>query len=176
MRGTGKDGGGAYAGFAAFVHARQGALLRSAYLVTGDRQLAEDLLQGALIKLAERWRRLADGDPEAYVRKVLYHDAVSRWRKHHRERLAPQLPESPAGTGADMAEAAVRRTEVERALASLTTKQRAVLVLRFFDDLSEAQAAQVLGVSIGTVKSQTHDALRRLRVPLAGYRVAGKEA
>ncbi len=147
MRGTGKDGGGAYAGFAAFVHARQGALLRSAYLVTGDRQLAEDLLQGALIKLAERWRR-----------------------------LTPQLPESPAGTGADLAEAAVRRTEVERALASLTTKQRAVLVLRFFDDLSEAQAAQILGVSIGTVKSQTHDALRRLRVPLAGYRVAGKEA
>jgi RNA polymerase sigma-70 factor (sigma-E family) len=175
MPGWSDDGGDAYAGFAAFVHARQGALMRSAYLITGDRQLAEDLLQGALIKLAERWRRLSGGDPEAYVRKVLYHDAVSRWRRHRRERLTGEPAETPAA-GPDLAEAVVRRTEVERALANLTAKQRSVLVLRFFDDLSEAQAAQILGVSIGTVKSQTHDALRRLRAQLAEYGTVGTEA
>jgi RNA polymerase sigma-70 factor (sigma-E family) len=156
-----KDHRGGYASFVAFVEARQRSLLRSAYLLTGDHHLAEDLLQVALTKLALRWERVRHGDPEAFVRKVLYHEMVSWWRRHRRERLE-QIP--PERSEADAADAADRRVVLERALCRLTHKQRAVLVLRFYDDLTEAQTAELLGVSVGTVKSQAHAALQRLRV------------
>lgn len=160
----GSDGGD----YAAFVHARQGALLRAAYLVCGDEHLAQDLLQDALVKLATRWERLRDEAPEAYVRRILYRDAVSRWRRTRRERLVDQ--HDPEGALAhlptrdqDGVTAWVDGAEVRAALALLPPRQRAVIVLRYYEDLAEADIAQVLGIARGTVKSQASDAMRTLR-------------
>jgi RNA polymerase sigma-70 factor (sigma-E family) len=150
-----------YDEFAAFARSCQARLLRAAYLICGDRHLAEDLLQSALVKVALRWSQLRDGQPEAYIRAVLYRDAVSWWRRQRREITVAAPPDVRApDTGGDEVPL---RVVFARALARLTPKQRAVLVLRFFEDHSEARTAQVLGVSIGTVKSQTAVALRRLR-------------
>lgn len=142
-----------------FVAARQHRLLRSAFLITGDLHLAEDLVQDALIKLALNWSKI-HSDPESYVRTVLYRDAVSRWRRRRREFTTARVPDRVVTDTTD--ESAVRLA-FAGALALLTPKQRAVLVLRYFEDLSVEAAAEVLGVSVGTVKSQTHVALRRLR-------------
>lgn len=148
--------------FAAFVAARQGALLRAATLVSGDHHLAQDLLQDALVKLARVWRRVGSDYPEAYVRKVLYRDLISWRRRHRRESLGTVVEVPAADSSADV----VERMTLLRALAQLTVKQRAVLVLRFYEDLSEQQAADLLGVTVGTVKSQTHAALTRLRAQM----------
>lgn len=146
--------------FTAWAAARQHALLRSAYLLTLDNGRAEDLVQEALVKVASRWGRLRDQQPEAYARQVIYRDNVSWWRRHRRERLTDAPPErSVTGTG----QLAESRLMLRAALARLTEGQRAVLVMRYFDDLSEAETARLLGVAVGTVKSQTHAALRRLR-------------
>jgi RNA polymerase sigma-70 factor (sigma-E family) len=172
---AGQDGDDGYPSFVAFVEARQRALLRSAYLVTGDHHLAEDLLQVALTKLALRWERVRRGDPDAFVRRVLYRDMVSWWRRGRRERLDLCPPDRVV---ADVADAADRRVVLERALRRLTRKQRAVLVLRFYEDLTEGQTAELLGVSVGTVKSQAHAALRRLRTDspeLGGLLWVGRE-
>jgi RNA polymerase sigma-70 factor (sigma-E family) len=147
--------------FAEYVRARQHALLRAAYLVCGDLHLAEDLLQGALVKLAERWPRLRGEYPDAYVRTILYRDAVSAWRKRHREVVG--LPGTSHPAEPRPTDRVVDRVDLERAMARLTARQRAVLVLRFFEDRSVQETASVLGVSTGTVKSQTHAALERLR-------------
>lgn len=164
--------------FAEYVRARQHRLLRAAYLVCGDTHLAEDLLQGALVKLASRWERLRYENPDAYVRRILYRDAVSSWRRTRRETLSlfPDIddrriePDRSAATG--------ERVDVMAALDQLTPKQRAVVVLRFFEDRSEADTADTLGVSVGTVKSQTHAALARLRTLLPEFapNVSGKES
>ena len=146
--------------FTAFARAWQPRLLRVAYLVCGDAHLAQDLLQSALVKVALRWSRLRDGQPEAYARAVLYRDAVSWWRRRHREVTVAVPPEPRASIDGDEV---AQRLALHGALARLTPKQRAVVVLRFFEDLTEARTAQVLGVSVGTVKSQTAVALRRLR-------------
>jgi RNA polymerase sigma-70 factor (sigma-E family) len=161
--------------FAEYVRARQHQLLRAAYLVCGDAHLAEDLLQQALMKLALRWQRIRSENPDAYVRRILYRDAVSAWRRTRREHL-----DGAAGRGAgdgfgggpaedvhaagDTEQEVAQRVDLARALADLTAKQRAVVVLRFFEDRSEAETADLLGVSVGTVKSQTHVALARLRL------------
>ena len=162
LGGTGRysDVGPEQADFVAFVRARQHRLLRAAYLICGDHHLAEDLLQGALVKLALRWTKVREGDPEAFLRTVVYRDAVSWWRRRRRERLTDA---PPVGTHPDPNEATPVRLVFEAALRQLTPRQRAVLVLRFHDDLTEARTAEILGVSIGTVKSQTSVALRRLR-------------
>lgn len=149
--------------FARFVGARQQRLLRAAYLVCGDRHLAEDLLQGALIKMATRWDDLRLENPDAYIRTILYRDAVSSWRKRRRE-VVVDLPPDP-GVAAHDDEVGLR-LDLERGLAELTPKQRAVIVARFFDDRSVREAADALGVSEGTVKSQTYAALERLRAVL----------
>jgi len=151
-------------GFREFVRARIGPLSRVAYLLTGDHHAAEDLLQSALMKLAGRWGRLAaDGHPEAYLRKVLYHEHISAWRRRSRRpEVWLSLPER--GTGVDEADEVVRRLVLRQALDKLTRKQRSVLVLRYFEDLSEADTADALDCSVGTVKSQTNYALGRLRV------------
>jgi len=149
-----------YPDFAAFAEACQPRLLRAAYLICGDRHLAEDLLQSALVKVALRWPRLRDGQPEAYLRTILYRDAVSWWRRQRREIAVAQPPERRV---ADASERAHLRVIFAQALARLAPRQRAVLVLRFFEDQTEAQTAEILGVAIGTVKSQTAVALRRLR-------------
>lgn len=153
-----------YEGFREFVAARERALLRTAYLLTGDAHHAEDLVQIALAKVAARWRRLVrDGNPEAYARRIVYHEHVSWWRRRRRRGEYPHA-EPPEGEAApDIAERAVRRLALERALARLTPKQRAVIVLRFYEDRSESETADLMSCSVGTVKSQTHHALRRLR-------------
>jgi RNA polymerase sigma-70 factor (sigma-E family) len=150
-------------GFVRFVDLRQRALLRSAWLLTGDWALAEDLVQTALARTWLRWGRVRSrDDPEIYVRRVM----VTTWvnwsrRKWRGERPAIDLPDSPAP--GDLAAEAVARVAVRSALGSLTDRQRAVLVLRVFDDLTEAQTAQVLGCAVGTVKSTMSQALARLR-------------
>lgn len=151
-------------GFREFVEARLARLSRVAYLLTGQHDDAEDLLQATLVKVAVRWRRVAGaGDPEAYVRKVMYHERILTWRKWRRQVVQPADGVPELGHAGDGADVVVRRILLERALARLTWRQRAVLVLRYFEDLSAADTAAVLGCSIGTVKSQTSHALGRLR-------------
>jgi RNA polymerase sigma-70 factor (sigma-E family) len=149
-----------YEDFAVFAEACQPRLLRAAYLICGDQHLAEDLVQSALVKVALRWRQLQAGEPEAYLRTILYRDAVSWWRQRRREFPVAQVPEPRT---ADGSEAVQLRMIFAQALARLTPKQRAVLVLRFLEDYSEAHTAELLGVATGTIKSQTAVALRRLR-------------
>ncbi|GAA4728651.1 SigE family RNA polymerase sigma factor [Phytohabitans rumicis] len=148
--------------FRDYVHARVAALSRSAYLLTGDPHLAEDLVQQTLVRVAAHWERiLAGGDPDAYVRRTLYHQHISWWRRWRREPVpVERLPEPAAVEPHGPLDTAIA---VRGALRRLAPKQRAVLVLRYFEDLTEAQTAVALGVSIGTVKSQTRDALARLR-------------
>lgn len=157
MLGIGSDGADA-AAFDAFVHARSRALSRTAYLLTGDAHLAEDLVQTALFKAARAWHRI-QGDPEPYVRRILYTQNVSWWRGR-------RLTERPLeGTdGAAPVGDADLRLSLEAALARLTARQRTVLVLRYFEDLTEAQTAATLGISVGGVKSVHRQALARLAV------------
>ena len=143
--------------FHAFVVARTPALSRTAYLLTGDAQLAEDLVQTALFKAARAWHRI-DGQPEAYVRRILYTQNISWWRgRRHAETALSTYDAPAAAVDTDL------RLSLEQALARLTTRQRTVLVLRFFEDLTEVQVAGVLGIGSGTVKSITRQALGRLR-------------
>jgi RNA polymerase sigma-70 factor (sigma-E family) len=149
--------------FDSFVRGRTPALLRAAYLLTGDQHLAEDLVQSALARTHRRWAQLHhEGNAEAYTRKTMYHLQVSWWRRPKvAESMPGDLPE-PRG-GYDHAEVASTRIALRRALLRLTPKQRAVLVLRFFEDHSEAETAELLNIAPGTVKSQTAKALTRLR-------------
>lgn len=154
--------------FAAFVRARQNAWLRAAYLICGDQTQAEDLTQEAVIKLARVWERIRDDNPDAYLRRILYRDMVSGWRSRTRERRAVhRLASIAQPAGLDPAEASIG-LDVQRALSQLAPRQRAVLVLRFFEDRTERETAELLGVSVGTVKSQAHDALARMRQLLPG--------
>ncbi|QDO87477.1 SigE family RNA polymerase sigma factor [Ornithinimicrobium ciconiae] len=146
--------------FEAWAVSRQRGFLRSAILLTGDQSAAEDLVQEALLKVADRWSRLRHEAPDAYARRIIYNAAVSRWRRRRRETPMADLPETGV---AGRSEAWVAGADVRAALQALTPRQRAVLVLRYYDDLSEQQIAQTLGVTAGTVKSQAHVALRRLR-------------
>ncbi|MET8351758.1 MULTISPECIES: SigE family RNA polymerase sigma factor [unclassified Micromonospora] len=147
--------------FHEFVVHRSPALSRTAYLLTGDHQLAEDLVQTALARTYRHWRRIRDGDPEAYVRRVMYHQQVSWWR---RRRLTERLQAEPTEqAGADHSDTTALRLTLTAALRHLTPRQRAVIVLRYYEDLTEAQVAEMLGCSIGTVKRHAHDAIRRLR-------------
>ena len=145
--------------FTAFVATRSAALLRTAYLLTGDAHHAEDLVQSALFLTARSWHRI-DGDPEPYVRRILYTQNVSRWRR----RRVEESPLDPATSSlaAPSSDPDLRLT-LEQALSRLTPKQRTVLVLRFFEDLTEVETARVLGIGAGTVKSNTRQALARLR-------------
>ncbi|MFR9774884.1 SigE family RNA polymerase sigma factor [Micromonospora sp. MS34] len=147
--------------FHEFVVQRSAALSRTAYLLTGDHQLAEDLLQTALARTYRHWRRIRDGDPEAYARRVMYHQQVSWWR---RRRVAERLEPVPAERGGgDHTEDTTLRLSLMAALRRLTPRQRAVVVLRFYEDLTEPQVAEALGCSLGTVKRHGWDAVRRLR-------------
>lgn len=155
--------------FDGFVGARSAHLLRTAYLLTRDHALAEDLLQTALTKAWFRWDRL-DGDPEPYVRKVLVNTYASWWRRRwNGETPSEELPEPGHGSG----RADARRPDpadpdgshdLWTALGRLPRRQRAVVVLRYFEDLTEAETARLLECSVGTVKSQAAKALAKLRV------------
>jgi RNA polymerase sigma-70 factor (sigma-E family) len=161
------------ADYARFVRSRTHALLRSAYLLTGDQHLAEDLVQEALARTHRAWSRLERPEnAEAYARKVMYHAQVSFWRRPRIGEVLPGELDPGAGAGVDdPAEAAVQRLTLRRALLALSPKQRAVIVLRFFEDHTEVEAAQLLGVSVSTVKTQTGRALDRLRTLLPDLRV-----
>jgi RNA polymerase sigma-70 factor (sigma-E family) len=151
-------------GFAEFVSAATPALSRTAYLLTGDHQLAEDLLQSALANAFRHWPRIRDGHPEAYVRRSLHHEQVSWWRRRRGyEHLTPNPGAERSSSDGDLADATTVRITVVRALATLTPRQRAVIVLRFYEDLTEAAAARVLGCTVGSVKRHGHEALARLR-------------
>lgn len=154
--------------FEEFVAATSARLFTMARLLAGgDRAAAEDLLQGAFERAYRHWRRICRReDPERYVRRILVNASVDRWRRLRRR------PEAPLGTGraeparADETAVLADRDLLLRALATLPARQRAVLVLRYFEDLTEAQTATMLGCSVGTVKSQAARGLVRLRVVL----------
>lgn len=144
--------------FTAFVAARRPALLRTAYLLTGSAEDAEDLVQVALLKAVPKWPRIADR-PESYVRQILARESVSRWRRRRwREVHTDTLPEAGVA-GHDVSGTA----DLRKALVALSPRQRAVLVLRYYEDLTERETAAQLGLSVGTVKSYAREALARLR-------------
>ena len=152
------------AGFADFVEQWSPALMRVAFLLTGDRWLAEDLLQTALLKTSRRWSSIADHQAAyPYVRRVLV-TTYAGWRRRRRvsEVLTDALPERLATDGD---EAAPGRAVA--ALDALPPRMRAVIVLRYYEDLSEADTAAALGCSTGSVKSQASRGLARLRVELS---------
>jgi RNA polymerase sigma-70 factor (sigma-E family) len=150
-------------GFPEFVSARSAALVRSAWLLTGDEATAHDLVQSALEKTWLRWDRITRKDaPEAYVRRVMLSTFLTWNRRRWRGELPVEaLPELPAL--GDRTAAVDLRLAVATALRGLPVRQRAVVVLRYFDDLTETQVADALGCSVGTVKSQAFKALGRLR-------------
>ena len=151
--------------FVEYVRARQHTLLRATYLVCGDLPLAEHLLEGALVKLARQWDRVRDEQPDASVRRILYRDAISSWR-NRREEAAALDPSWEEPSDSWEAEEVERRLDVQRALDALTPRQRAIVVLRYFEDRTERDTAEILGISVATVRSQTDDALARLRAAL----------
>lgn len=143
-----------------FVRGRSPALLRTAFLLTGDRGHAEDLLQEVLGQMYARWRSIRIS-PEAYARKALVYRSINRWHRIRRMRWGP-MPDDLPNRGDPVADLAAR-DEIERALMLLPARQRAVLVLRYLDDLSEADTAAALGCAVGTVKSHGARGLSRLR-------------
>jgi RNA polymerase sigma-70 factor (sigma-E family) len=157
--------------FEQFVANRSAVLLRTAYLLcAGDRGAAEDMLQDVLERMYPKWRRIK-GEPEAYARVALANAAANRWRRRSRRvHEAPLTDAAHPGIRGPEAEV-VDRHEVVRALGMLPPRMRAVMVLRFFDDLSEADTAAALKCGAGTVKSQTSRGLTRLRELLADENV-----
>lgn len=147
---------------------RYQALVRTAYLLTGSREDAEDLVQTTLARCVPAWKRI-HGDPEPYVRTVLVRENISRWRRRRwREVSTGQAPEAASA----VIETAERLT-LDNVIRQLPPRQRAAVVLRHVEDLSERETAQLMGCSVGTVKSQTHAGLARLRVLLAENHVGG---
>ncbi|MBB2890408.1 SigE family RNA polymerase sigma factor [Flexivirga oryzae] len=147
-------------GFSDFVAARGPSLVRTATLLTHDHAAAEDLVQTALAKAWPKWERTEQH--EAYVRKIIVHEFARGWRRKWRGEIATEtLPERPHPDGTDTVAA---REDLMRALAGLPRKQRAVIVLRYFHDYSEADIAAALGISTGTVKSHASRGLAALRV------------
>ncbi len=152
--------------FEAFVAASSDRLLRTAYLLTGDAGHAEDVVQSALLRTARRWRS-ARRSPEAYARTTVANLVKDRWRSlGRRPSEAPLEHDVPlAGDGAS-SDSRLDRDLLMRAARELPVGQRAVLVLRYFDDLSVEETARTLGITTGTVKSQTSRALASLRTAL----------
>ncbi len=149
--------------FTEYLAARQAALLRTAYLVCGDRHQAEDVLQTALAKLYLSWDKVRDrGAIDAYVRRIVVNEATSAWRRpwHRREQASERLPDT--ATHHDTYDLG-GSTALWEAVRSLPPRARAVVVLRYYEQLSEAETAEALGVSTGTVKSQANRALALLR-------------
>ncbi|MEU4396075.1 SigE family RNA polymerase sigma factor [Kribbella sp. NPDC023855] len=145
-----------------FVRGASTRLLRTAVLLTGDRQAAEDLVQEVFERVYVRWRWIRGG-PEPYARKTLTNLVANRWRRRSRKpevALTGHHEEAqPDGT-----EGLATRDQLLTALQELPPRQRAVIVLRYYEDLTEAQTAEALGCSLGTVKSQTSRALGKLRL------------
>ena len=157
------NGTGGPPDFESYVASRRAQLRRTAYLLCGDWDRAEDIVQDTLTRLYVHWRRASSADSvDAYVRRSLVNAYLSEGRRPwRRERPTEVLPETEVG---DATGRIVAEDEVQAALRRLPRRQRAVVVLRYFDDLSEAETARLLGISTGTVKSQTSKALAALRV------------
>jgi RNA polymerase sigma-70 factor (sigma-E family) len=148
-------------GFEEFVAVASPRLLRTAFLLTRDAGHAEDLLQTALARAWRAWHRV-NGDPEPYVRRIIVNTHATWWRRRWRgEEPTGELPELPGESPQD---AVGEREWLWQALGRLPRRQRTVLVLRFYEDLTEAQVAALLGCSVGTVKSQASKALAKLRL------------
>jgi RNA polymerase sigma-70 factor, ECF subfamily len=165
--GAGESGAGSGrdAEFRAYVVARSHLLLRTAYLLTGDHQLAEDLLQTALTKTYLAWGRIRDrGSIDAYVRRVMVTTQVSWWRRRWRAEIPTEALLEPAVR--DEPPEVLERAAMWELLRGLPPRQRAVVVLRYYEDLSEVEIARTLGCTPGTVKSQAHRALASLRSAL----------
>lgn len=162
MRGMSEAG---EAGYREFAAVQLQTLQRPAYLLCGDWHVAQDLVQTTLVKMYTVWLRLGtDVDRHAYARRVLVNTYISSRRRQwwRREVTSGVVVDSAAGEGRDLAE-----HEVQRALLmTLPPRQRAVIVLRFWEDFSVSQTAEALGIAVGTVKSQTSDALKTLRTSL----------
>jgi RNA polymerase sigma-70 factor (sigma-E family) len=158
------------ASFDEYVHSRHRELLRFAHVLCGDAHLAADLVQDALERTGLSWRRLRrQDDPEGYVRRTIVNQYLNRRRRLRRERLVAQVPDraDPQPTGQ-------RDERIWHLLAQLPRQQRAVLVLRFYEDMTEAAIAEVLGCSLGTVKSNSSRALAKLRAVLEPATVEGR--
>ena len=149
--------------FRELVSARSAALLRTAYLLVGDRGRAEDLLQTALLKTYSAWGRIAPGAAEAYIRRVMATTSVSWWRRRSpNETVTAAVPDSGSDATAAIAEAET----IRRLLLTLPGRQRAVVVLRFYNDMTEADIADTLGISRGAVSNHIARALATLRIRL----------
>ena len=148
--------------FAAYVRDRGDHHLRVAVLLTGDWHAAEDLVQASLVKLYRAWPKLrGDGDPDAYLRRIMVNTHRSWWRaRWRRETPAGELPDTVI---ADFADGQAFAALVRQALQALPQRQRAAVVLRYCADLPEAEVADLLGCSVGTVKTHTHRGLRAMR-------------
>ncbi|WEO96520.1 SigE family RNA polymerase sigma factor [Streptomyces sp. FXJ1.172] len=156
----------AYPSFASYVRARQPVLLRTARSLTANPSDAEDLLQTALAKTYVAWDRIEDQRAlDGYVRRALLNTRTSQWRKRRVDEFScDELPEpEPVPGDDDPAERQALHDAMWRAISRLPARQRAMVVLRYYEDLSEAQTAEVLGVSVGTVKSAVSRALGKLR-------------
>lgn len=147
--------------FRQFVEGRSLALLRTAYALCGDRHGAEDLVQGALAKLFRRWDKV--DDPEGYVRRIIYNDQTTRWRRRAVMRESP-VEVMPDGAVPDHTAGIDGRLDMRQLLLSLAPRQRAVLVLQYYEDMPVREIAAVLNCSTGTVRSQASRAIARLRV------------
>src|SRR5215470_15655207 len=158
MDGLGSD-------FDRFVRDSSPGLLRVAYLLTGDRGHAEDVVQAALLQVARKWRRIR-GEPAAYARRAVVNLAKNHWRARFRRPRESAAAAEPC-YGPPDANVLLQQVLLP-AVLDLPARQRAVLVLRYFQDLSVEQTADALGCSTGTVKSQTHHALGKLREALTG--------
>ena len=150
------------ASFAQFAAARTAALIRVAYLLTGNQHAAEDLVQSALVKTLARWSSVRHEDPEGYLRVVMYREQVSLWRRLARYRETP-LAQPVDTVVPDPAARTDLALTMREALLTLPVPQRTVLVLRYYEDLTESQVAEVLGCTVGTVRSRTSRAVSRLR-------------
>ncbi|MFJ3922340.1 SigE family RNA polymerase sigma factor [Streptomyces sp. NPDC090022] len=154
-----------YPSFSAYVRTRGTVLMRTARSLTADPCDAEDLLQTALTKTYVAWDRIQDQRAlDGYVRRALVNTRTSQWRKRKVDEFAcDELPEVANPPVTDPAEAQALRDAMWRAVARLPERQRAMVVLRYYEDMSEAQTAELLGVSVGTVKSAVSRALGKLR-------------
>jgi RNA polymerase sigma-70 factor (sigma-E family) len=154
-----------YPSFSSYVKARQPVLLRTARSLTANPSDAEDLLQTVLTKTYVAWDRIEDHRAlDGYVRRALLNTRTSQWRKRKVDEFAyDELPEPDVTPAGDPAEQQALHDAMWRAIMKLPARQRAMVVLRYYEDLSEVQTAEVLGVSVGTVKSAVSRALGKLR-------------
>ena len=158
------DKAGRDAEFTAFMAQAGASLLRTAWLLTGDGDRAQELVQAALVKTYVAWPRVRREDALAYARRILVNHKTDVWRRSRREVASPELPESVAPQGSSVVD---HRDEVVRLLQRLPAQQRRVIVLRYYTDLSEQAVAESLGISVGAVKSAASRGLAALRTHLA---------